>query len=1184
MNFKQLKYYRNAKPILLTGLFFCALLIILTIHFGLSPSLIITTAASVLYWRLKRSRYYLNLYNAEIKYNALIKHFGQIVKYANDMIFLLDDEARITEVSDKACSMLGYSREELLAMSAIDLRPQELKINFKNFINNFPLDEGKIYNTEYLRKDGTRFHVEVSARSFYIEGKLYLQAISRDISDRLLKDEALRISEERYRALFENNPNPMWIYDVDTLEFITVNEAAVSHYGYSKEEFLSMTLLDIRPEDDIPKLLENISSRTEFLQDSRGWRHKKKDGSIISVEIFSYSLSVFGEKKTRLVTVKDVTEQTSVQDALNTEREQLLSIFGSIDEAIYVADMDTHEILYANEATKKIFGSHLIGKKCYHVLQGNSVPCSFCTNKIIKEMNYRPYFWESYNPVADRTYQIIDRVIKWTDGQDVRFELAVDITAKKEAEQILRESEERYRALVNKLPDFVLVLIDQKIVFVNDIALEMSGYSLYDLIGEPILKFINPIYRLFVLDKIKHYASGEEVGIFEIEVLFKNRKVRAVNVQSARITYNKIRATLIVLTDITERKKAEEKLRLLAQAVKSSSEGISISDLNSNLIFVNEAFTKIFGYDESELMGKHVDILRSKRNPQPLLTEIEKATINGGWTGELMNRKKDGTEFPILLSTSSVLNEKGFPYALVGITRDISQQKLAEKILIESEERYRNIFDYSPIGIYRTTPDGRILLANPALVDMLGYPSAEELKKINLNNSDYPRKDFLERIEKEGKIIGYEAAWLRYDGTKIFANENAKVISGDNGETLYYEGTVEDITEQKSIEEELQKYRLHLEELVDERTSELKISKERFKSLAEHTQDIIIRLSAKLEHIYVNPVFEKILGISSNAILGKTIREIGMPPKVVDELESVLLKVFETKELNKHEMQLPNKNWFDWSIIPEFDPEGNVITIVLNGRDITERINLEESIKNALENEKILNEMKTKFISTASHEFRTPLTTVLSSAELLERYGRKWDVDKYNEHIFNIKNSVDNLIQLVNDILTIGRTETGKMELNLKQLNFCEFCRAIIKEVTSLTTNKHEISFNYVTEQKYFYIDEKLLRFILVNLLTNAIKYSPNGGKICLETDYKADQLIIKISDEGIGISEKDRKSLFEPFQRGSNTQNIPGTGLGLSIVKKSVEILKGNIEIESNLNNGSTFTIFIPADLDYSN
>lgn len=1140
-----------------------------------------------LYWHLRRIKHYRNLYEATLHDEGLTKYFDRIAKHANDMVYLLDDRAKIIEVNEKASTVLGYSREEFLGMSVMDLCTNEFKLEVDEFIKKFPSGEGIVYETEQIKKNGTRFPVEVSARSFYIEDKQYLLTIDRDITERKWLEKTLKISEERYRRLFEKNPNPMWIYDPKTLAFLAVNDAAVNHYGYTREEFLSMTLLNLHSDEDHSMLLENILSNDEETHASKTWRHKKKNGAIIFVELISDELLIVDEKKTKLVLINDITEKKIAQDSLNTERAQLLSIFGSIEEAIYVSDMDTHEILYANEATKKIFGSHMVGELCYKVMQGKTAPCDFCTNKIIKEMDYRPYFWESYNHIANRSYQIIDRMIKWTDGRNVRFELAVDITAKKEAEQILRESEERYRALVNRLPDFVLVIVDEKIVFVNNIALEMSGYRLDELIGESVFKFINPDSQLLVFDKIKRYARKAEMGDFEIELLFKNGITRTVNVKSAGITYNKKDATLVVLTDITERKKAEEKIKLLAHAVKSTGEGISITDMNNNLLFINEAFIKMYGYEESELIGKNISIIRPTKLPDQLLEKIESATISSGWTGELVNKKKDGTEFPISFTTSSILDENGNSYALAGIIRDITESKQAQNALEESEKRYRNIFEYSPIGIYRTTRDGKVLLANPAFVNMLGIPAVEELKKINLNDYkyilDYPRSDFLERMEKEKKVIGYETALCKFDGGIIFVRENAKVVYGDNGETLYYEGTIEDISEQKYIEKELQKHRLHLEELVDERTSELKSSEERFRALAENTHDIIIRLNSKLEFVYVNPIFEKLSGISPGAILGKTIREIRMPNEVV-ELEAALLKVFETKELNKHEMQLPNGSWFDWSIIPEFDLGGNVVTIVLNGRDITERINLEESIKNALENEKVLNEMKSKFISTASHEFRTPLTTVLSSAELLERYGRKWNVEKYNEQILNIRNSVDYLTQLINDILTIGKAETGKMELNLKQLDFYEFCLNIIKEITSLTTYKHMISFNYLTEHKYFFLDEKLLRFILMNLLTNSIKYSPAGGKIELVTDYTTDQLIIKISDEGIGISEKDQKVLFEPFHRGSNIQNIPGTGLGLSIVKRSVELLNGRIEIKSEVNCGSTFTIFIPVELDYSN
>lgn len=1010
------------------------------------------------------------------------------------------------------------------------------------------------------------------------------KTLKQEITERKIVEKALRESDERYRGLFEKNPNPMWIFDPKTLAFIDVNYASVNHYGYSREEFQSMTLLNLHPDEDQSLLLENILSDDQEIQNSKTWRHKKRNGAIIFVSLISSEISIDGGNRAKLVLINDITDKKIAQDTLTTEREQLLSIFGSIEEPIYVADMDTHEVLYANGASKKIFGSYIVGEQCYKVMHGKLEPCSFCTNKIIREMNYRPYFWEYTNTMVNRSYQIIDRVIRWTDGRDVRFELAIDITAAKEAEQVLRESEEKYRALVNNLPEFVLVLSDRKIVYTNYITMKHSGYSYTDLIGKSPLKFIDPSYHSQAVNNLIKQVKGDNDDNWEMKLIYKNGEKRIVTVKSSVIKFKNKNSLLIVLTDITEQRKSEEALTLLAQTVKNTGEGISITDMNNNILFVNEAFVITYGYKETELIGQDINVIRSANHSAPLLEKINLATINGGWTGELVNKKKDGTEFPISLTTSAVLDENGNPYALVGIARDISERKQAQYALEESEKRYRNIFEYSPIGIYRTTPDGKILLANPALVNMLQFPSAAELKKIDLNNSDYPRKDFLERIEKEGTVIGYETAWLKYDGVKIFVREHAKVIYGDDGKILYYEGTVEDVTEKKSIEEELQKHRFQLEELVEERTSKLRYSEEKFRALAENTHDIIIRLNSMLELVYVNPIFDNYFNTPPGVITGKTIREIGMLPEAVSGLEEELLKVYETKELNRYEMQLPNGRWFDWSIIPEFDLGGNVSTIVLNGRDMTDRINLEESIKNSLENEKLLNEMKTRFISTASHEFRTPLTTVLSSAELLERYGRNWKVEKYNEQISNIRNSVDYLTQLINDVLTIGKAETGKMQLDLKQIDLNELSLAVIKEITPLTTNKHKISLKYLIEQKHFFLDEKLLGFILRNLLSNSIKYSPKGGKIEMKIDYKENQLIIKISDEGIGISEKDQKSLFEPFHRGSNIQNISGTGLGLSIVKKSVELLKGKIEIESEVNYGSTFTIFIPAEIDNLN
>ena len=235
---------------------------------------------------------------------------------------------------------------------------------------------------------------------------------------------------------------------------------------------------------------------------------------------------------------------------------------------------------------------------------------------------------------------------------------------------------------------------------------------------------------------------------------------------------------------------------------------------------------------------------------------------------------------------------------------------------------------------------------------------------------------------------------------------------------------------------------------------------------------------------------------------------------------------------------------------------------------------LEASLKEALEKEKEINELKTRFISTASHEFKTPLTSVLSSAEMLKRYGRKWDEEKYEEHISRIKNSIEYVNKLLDEVLTISRVDSGKIEFCPEEINLHDFCLSIFNEVKPSLKENHEFIFNFHPQKQKYILDKKLINYIITNLLTNAIKYSPDGGKIELNVFEKEDFVFIEVKDSGIGIPEEDKKYLFERFHRCRNSEGIPGTGLGLSIVKESVELHKGTISVQSQLGRGTTFTV----------
>lgn len=214
----------------------------------------------------------------------------------------------------------------------------------------------------------------------------------------------------------------------------------------------------------------------------------------------------------------------------------------------------------------------------------------------------------------------------------------------------------------------------------------------------------------------------------------------------------------------------------------------------------------------------------------------------------------------------------------------------------------------------------------------------------------------------------------------------------------------------------------------------------------------------------------------------------------------------------------------------------------------------------------------------ASHEFRTPLSTVLAAAQLMENSPSVWqNANKRSRNLRRIQNSVKNMVQLLDDILTINRAETGKLEFNPKPLRLEKLCCHCIEEIQLSAGSEHQISFDCSQQGVRVSLDEKLMRSIIANLLSNAIKYSPQGGEVKVSLKFHASQIRIKISDKGIGIPSNDLEQLFEPFHRGQNVRRIPGTGLGLIVVKKCVDLHHGRIYLESELNVGTVVTVDIP-------
>ena len=354
--------------------------------------------------------------------------------------------------------------------------------------------------------------------------------------------------------------------------------------------------------------------------------------------------------------------------------------------------------------------------------------------------------------------------------------------------------------------------------------------------------------------------------------------------------------------------------------------------------------------------------------------------------------------------------------------------------------------------------------------------------------------------------------------------------------------------------------------------------------------DLIFRISR--EGIFVNfkAAKDKNLLTPEKKFLGKHIDEV-FPKEIAVSTMNCIERAFTTKEVQILECQLPaNDKVYSYEVRIAISEVNEVMAIV---RDITERKQAEEDICRTLEQEKKLNELKSRFVTMASHEFRTPLASILSSAELLEHYSHKWSKDKTLNHLHRIQTSVKHMTGLLNDVLLLGKADAGKLNLNPTQINLPQFCQELVEEI-QLTTKTHQIILQVESclevdgsweqqsdatenESATVYMDKKMLRHILNNLLSNGIKYSPDSDRVIFELICQSRQAIFRIQDFGIGVPPSEQERLFDFFHRANNVGSIPGTGLGLPIVKRSVDLHGGTIAMNSKVGVGTTFTVTLP-------
>mgnify|MGYP002777166197 CR=1 FL=1 len=358
-------------------------------------------------------------------------------------------------------------------------------------------------------------------------------------------------------------------------------------------------------------------------------------------------------------------------------------------------------------------------------------------------------------------------------------------------------------------------------------------------------------------------------------------------------------------------------------------------------------------------------------------------------------------------------------------------------------------------------------------------------------------------------------------------------------------------------------------------------SEERFRQLTESIDEVFwLRDPVQQQIIYISPAYEEIWGHSCESMYKDGLSWLSaVHPEDRPRIEHLLPSQLHSKYEAEYRILRPDGSlcWIRDRSVPVFDRAGVICRIAGIAEDITERKRLEEELLKTLKKEKELSELKSRFVTMTSHEFRTPLSTILSAAELLEYYGHLWSESERQEQLHLIQDTVQHMTQLLEDVLLIGRAEANRIDFYPSPLNLVHFCQELVAQIQLSIGKNHTLTFVHEFPTGEVWVDEKLLRQILSNLLSNAIKYSPAASLIKLSLNYQVNNAVFQVSDQGIGIPPQDLPHLFESFHRAENVGAIPGTGLGLAIVKRCIEVHRGTVTVESQMNSGTTFTVSLP-------
>jgi PAS domain S-box-containing protein len=719
--------------------------------------------------------------------------------------------------------------------------------------------------------------------------------------------------------------------------------------------------------------------------------------------------------------------------------------------------------------------------------------------------------------------------------------------------QDLTESELRFEQLADASFEGIGITEDGILINANKQLSKMFGYAHEELIGMSVMNLVAPESREMVQ---KSQNTGFE-GPYEHKAIRKDGCVFSVEIHAREIPYKGRMVRVSAIRDITERKLVEDKLVSSEEKFKIifeyAPDAYFLSDLYGTFVDGNIAAEKLIGQDKKELIGKNymkLGLLSLKH--LPLAAKLLFKNSLGQATGpdEFVLTRKNGSKVTVEIITYPVKIKD--QTLVLGLARDISERKLAENRLRESEEWFRNLFEQSSDGIFYMKFDGEIVAVNSSFAEMHGY-SLEEIQNMNIEELDCAdtKELFPERIRRinEGETLKFEVEHFHKNGHKIPLEVTSGLVT--MGTTIYIMASHRDITENKKAAEAL------------------RMSEENFRILFDENPLPTILSEIPTGKIsFVNKRMAAVMKMSRGEILGKTPNDLGLL-KHPDDQEKLTGLILDRGFVDNLEIvkDLPGDQGgtdLVFMRLVSINGKQHCLTVV---QDITERKKAEETIIKAKEKAEESDRLKSAFLANMSHEIRTPMNGILGFAELLK--NPMLTSEEMNEYIRVIEKSGVRMLNIINDLVNISKIESGQMNIIISECNIneqTEYLYTFFRPEAEGKGVKLSIKNCLSAKEAIIKTDREKVNAILTNLIKNAIKFTEKG---LIEFGYekKGKYLEFFVKDTGVGIPEKNKEIIFERFRQGSESldRNYEGSGLGLSISESFVEMLGGKIWVEKN-------------------